>query len=84
MMTRTASEACARLPHNLGSIDLLGLDVPADHVGPLLLSQTGRSVWWTGRVAIGLRYEPPLRRDPCTDSALWLQDVMLETVDRSA
>ena len=53
------------------------LDIPAGHVGPVLLSDTGRTVWWTGRVAIGLRYQPPLHADACSQSALWVQDVLL-------
>ena len=27
--------------------------------GPIALPGSGRVVWWTGRVAIGLRYEAP-------------------------
>jgi hypothetical protein len=44
-----------------------------------MLPGTGRMVWWTGRVAIGLRHEPTsLRRnDMLSQSALWLQDLML-------
>jgi hypothetical protein len=52
--------------------------VPPGHVGPVMLPGTGRMVWWTGRVAIGLRHEPSLRRnDMLSQSALWLQDLML-------
>jgi len=52
--------------------------VPPGHVGPLTLPGTGRMVWWTGRVAIGLRHEPgPRRGDMLSQSALWLQDLML-------
>jgi hypothetical protein len=54
-----------------------GVDIPEGHVGPVLLSDTGRTVWWTGRVAIGLRYEPRPRVDATSQSALWIQDVML-------
>jgi hypothetical protein len=35
--------------------------VPKGYTGFLLLSATGREVFWTGRVAIGLRYTPPAR-----------------------
>ena len=48
----------------------LAQSVPAGYVGPLAIPGTGRLIWWTGRVAIGLRYEPPLgsqsqgREDP--------------------
>lgn len=55
----------------------LGLDIPKGHVGPVALSGTGRTVWWTGRVAIGLRYDPQRERAPAGQSALWIQDVLL-------
>lgn len=32
--------------------------VPRGYVGPVALPGTGRMVWWTGRIAIGLRYPP--------------------------
>ncbi len=35
------------------------MPVPAGYVGPVALPGTGRVVYWTGRVAIGLRYQPP-------------------------
>jgi hypothetical protein len=34
-------------------------------------------VYWTGRVAIGLRHEAPRRAEMLSQSALWLQDLML-------
>lgn len=40
------------------------LCVPQDHIGPYFLSGLGRMIWWTGRVAIGLRYQPPQARSP--------------------
>ena len=35
--------------------------LPAGHRGPFVLAASGRSIWWTGRVAIGIRHrvEPP-------------------------
>jgi hypothetical protein len=51
--------------------------VPPGHVGPVMLPGTGRMVYWTGRVAIGLRHEPPRRADMLSQSAMWLQDLML-------
>jgi hypothetical protein len=54
-----------------------GLDIPKGHVGPVLLSATGRTVWWTGRVAIGLRYQAPRHGDAPGQSALWIQDMLL-------
>ena len=35
--------------------------VPQGYVGPVALPGTGRMVFWTGRIAIGLRYAPPER-----------------------
>jgi hypothetical protein len=51
--------------------------VPPGHRGPVMLPGTGRMVWWTGRVAIGLRHEPPRRSDWSSD-ALHLQNLMLK------
>jgi hypothetical protein len=56
--------------------------VPPGHVGPVMLPGTGRMVYWTGRVAIGLRHEPPRRTEMLSQSALWLQDLMLGGVRR--
>jgi hypothetical protein len=36
----------------------LPLHLPHGYVGPVQLSGSGRMIWWTGRVAIGLRHEP--------------------------
>jgi hypothetical protein len=30
--------------------------IPSGHVGPFVIPGTGQLVWWTGRVAIGLRH----------------------------
>ncbi|WP_200225519.1 hypothetical protein [Rubrivivax gelatinosus] len=51
--------------------------LPAGHVGPVMLPGTNREIWWTGRVAIGLRYEPPAPREPISRSAAWVQSLML-------
>jgi hypothetical protein len=53
------------------------MDIPECHVGSVLLSETGRTVWWTGRLAIGLRYEAPRGADATSQSAQWVHDVML-------
>jgi hypothetical protein len=55
------------------------VDVPPGHVGPVVLPGTGRMVYWTGRVAIGLRHETPRHYEMTSSSALWLQDLMLRT-----
>jgi hypothetical protein len=33
------------------------LGLPSGYVGPVRLPATGQMIWWTGRVAIGLRYQ---------------------------
>ncbi len=35
--------------------------VPKGYIGPVALPGTGRMVFWTGRIAIGLRYAPQER-----------------------
>lgn len=57
--------------------DLPPVPVPQGHVGPVMLPGTGRMVWWTGRVAIGLRYEPPRRLEVPSRAALQLQQLMI-------
>jgi len=37
--------------------------VPQGYRGPVALPGTGRIVYWTGRIAIGLRYAPAARTD---------------------
>jgi hypothetical protein len=53
------------------------VQVPPGHIGPVVLPGTGRMVWWTGRVAIGLRHQPTRNFGPITQSALWVQSLML-------
>ena len=55
-----------------------GVDVPDGHIGPIQLSTTGRTVWWTGRVAIGLRYQPSNHGEAFRESAIWVQRVLLD------
>ncbi|HSI51674.1 MAG TPA: hypothetical protein VLA61_25675 [Ideonella sp.] len=53
--------------------------VPEQATPGLVALPTGRLVWWTGRVAIGLRYQP-LARSVDTDlsqSAEWIQSLLL-------
>jgi hypothetical protein len=51
--------------------------MPKGYVGPLLLPGTGRLVFWTGRVAIGLLHQAPANQLPSRD-ALRLQRLLLE------
>ena len=69
MSTPAAEAHWIRLP------DAPPVLIPPGHVGPVALPGTGRMVWWTGRVAIGLRHQPPR---PCetSRSELWLQNLM--------
>jgi hypothetical protein len=55
----------------------LPIEVPAGYTGPLTFPGNGKTVWWTGRVAIGLRHEQR-RHDLMTQSGVWIQDLMLE------
>jgi hypothetical protein len=56
--------------------------IPPGHVGPVVLPGSGRTIWWTGRVAIGLRHQPEKHIGAFTQSALWIQDVMLNSRQR--
>ncbi len=60
-----------------GSDDAPPVEIPRDHVGPVVIPGTNRQVWWTGRVAIGLRYERDSRAAPLAQSASWVQAVLL-------
>jgi hypothetical protein len=51
--------------------------LPKGYVGPAWLPGTGRMIWWTGRVAIGLRHEAPPHAMLNTASANWVQSLML-------
>ena len=53
------------------------VEIPEGHIGPVILPGTGRMIWWTGRVAIGLRHVPDRRYEPVSQSALWVQNLML-------
>ena len=57
--------------------EALPIEVPSGYTGPQTLPGNGKTVWWTGRVAIGLRHEQP-RHDLMTQSGVWIQDLMLE------
>ncbi len=57
--------------------EALPIEVPAGYIGPLTFPGNGKTIWWTGRVAIGLRHEQP-RYDLVTQSSVWIQDVLLE------
>ena len=50
--------------------------IPPGHVGEFVIPGTGRRVWWTGRVAIGLLHQPVGRFGSSSQSALWIQDLL--------
>jgi hypothetical protein len=58
--------------------------IPPGHVGPVFLPGSGRLIWWTGRVAIGLRHQPQRHFEAIGQSALWLQGLMLAKDNRLA
>jgi hypothetical protein len=57
--------------------------MPPGHVGPFVIPGTGRLVWWTGRVAIGLRHQPERYFEPLGQSSLWIQRLMIGRGRRS-
>jgi hypothetical protein len=77
--TATASDARDFIRHNA---EAPPVQVPPGHVGPVYLPGSGRLVWWTGRVAIGLRHQPQPSHEGVGQSALWLQKLMLTKTRR--
>jgi len=60
------------------SSDAPPVSVPRGYVGPVYMPSTGRQVWWTGRVAIGLRHQPCAHvEETVSQSARWLQHLVL-------
>ena len=53
------------------------VEIPLGHVGPVVLPGSGRLIWWTGRVAIGLRHESGGHHEATSHSALWVQNLMI-------
>jgi hypothetical protein len=53
------------------------VEIPPGHVGPVVLPGSGRLIWWTGRVAIGLRHESGRYCEMPSQSALWVQNLMI-------
>ncbi len=75
VLQHSADEASTDLiRHNANALPVA---IPPGHVGPVVLPGSGRMIWWTGRVAIGLRHQPTRDIGAFTQSALWIQDVML-------
>ena len=53
------------------------IDVPSGYTGPVTLPGNGKTVWWTGRVAIGLRHQAQRYGEATSQSALWIQSLLL-------
>lgn len=51
--------------------------VPNGYTGFVTIPATGRRIWWTGRVAIGLRHQAQSHQN-ISDSASWLQGLLLK------
>ena len=57
--------------------DFPPVPLPPGYTGPVHLPNTGRQVYWTGRVAIGLRYEQPHRYAIMSADEEFFQSVLL-------
>lgn len=55
---------------------------PSAEPGWISLPGSGRQIWWTGRVAIGLRHQS-WRSPPTTVSSDWIQTLLLRPDSRS-
>lgn len=74
--TLTGESTASSAPIHLHA-DAPPVTIPQGHVGPVYLPGSGRLIWWTGRVAIGLRHEKATNFEAPGQSALWVQDLML-------
>ena len=52
------------------------VELPTGYLGPVVLPGSGRLIYWTGRVAIGLRHQAS-HCESVSESALWVQRLML-------
>ncbi|MEO7243529.1 MAG: hypothetical protein ABIX12_00030 [Rubrivivax sp.] len=84
MMMTTTTRTAAVLPTPAAAAAMLSgaleqppVALPKGYVGPAWLPGTGRMIFWTGRVAIGLRHEAPPHAMLHTSSADWVQSLML-------
>lgn len=70
---RIKSKGSAILPPDLAP----PIALPRGYVGPAWLPGTGRMIWWTGRVAIGLRHQAQRRVESNAHSSVWVQAMLL-------
>lgn len=68
---RTAADGAEHVEAALADL------VPEGYLGPVVLPGSGRTVWWTGRIAIGLRYQRPPRAAAAPGGEAWLQALLL-------
>lgn len=80
LMNRSAADGASLIHANDAAPPV---QIPPGHIGPVVLPGTGRMVWWTGRVAIGLRHQPTRNFGPITQSAIWIQSVLLRQPARN-
>lgn len=79
----TRGAAAALLPHRAPASPIEPaavrppVEIPVGHVGMVVVPGTGRQFWWTGRVAIGLRHQARAFQEPATQSANWIQGLLL-------
>jgi hypothetical protein len=78
MSNQVTSSLCSAAQTAIHLNSALSLvEIPSGHVGPVVLPGSGRLIWWTGRVAIGLRHESGRRHEMPSQSALWVQNLMI-------
>jgi hypothetical protein len=51
--------------------------LPPGYIGPAVLPGTGRLIYWTGRVAIGLRHCDEQRNAAPNQAQRWIQNLLL-------
>lgn len=51
--------------------------IPPGYRGPAVLPGSGRLIYWTGRVAIGLLHEPAANDRVQPQAQAWVQDLLI-------
>ncbi len=77
MFNRFTADFAADEPAIHHQSEVPPVSMPSGYTGPAWLPGTGRMIFWTGRVAIGLRHEPPRRVEATVQSGGWVQSLML-------
>ena len=77
-MSTDLQDTTAPRPHGIdNNASSPPVTIPPGHVGEFVIPGTGRRVWWTGRVAIGLLHQPQRVAEPTAQSSLWIEALML-------